>query len=237
MVADVLKVYFSSDLLVVRSMMDISFEHKASGKLKALINFTSKLLFSSILNGNFSVGNDHSAKLPRHPCFLLPAAPLLHFSQPVQVFHFPFRVYMKHFLLHKPHWGKGQRRVWGPAVLLCSSSGWRFLLPRSDSWERAKTFFSHKLNGKAGGCIGSSSRCKGKMRSAHRRRRTGEQIAPSVSTALDRVLALPRSWGTWLGSATAQGWDDVSSAGCWWKETRCCLSDSVGFCLSSAWFK
>lgn len=141
------------------------------------------------------------------------------------------------FLLHKPHWGKGQRRVWGPAVLLCSSPDWRFLLPRSDSWERAKTFFSHKLNGKAGGCIGSSSRCKGKMRSAHRRRRTGEQIAPSVSTAQDRVLALPRSWGTWLGSATAQGWDDVSSAGCWWKETRCCLSDSVGFCLSSAWFK
>lgn len=133
MVADVLKVYFSSDLLVVRSMMDISFEHKATGKLKALINFTSKLLFSSILNGNFSVGNDHSAKLPRHPCFLLPAAPLLRFSQPVQVFHFPFRVYMNHFLLHKPHWGKGQRRVWGPAVLLCSSSGWRFLLPRSDS--------------------------------------------------------------------------------------------------------
>lgn len=44
-------------------MMDISFKRKVSGKLKALmlhclINFSGKLLFSSSLNRNFSIGND-----------------------------------------------------------------------------------------------------------------------------------------------------------------------------------
>lgn len=74
MAVDVLKVYQWCNLLVVRSMMDISFKCKVSGKLKALvlcclINFSGNLLFSSSLNSSFSVGNDLLRQTSSTPLF------------------------------------------------------------------------------------------------------------------------------------------------------------------------
>lgn len=61
----------------------------------------------------------------------------------------------------------------------------------SEGAEPAKTFLFHKLNGKVGVCVCSSScGCKGKMKSACRRRR-GQQVVPSVSTAVYLFLLPP----------------------------------------------